>query len=289
MLWPTIPGDDDLSPSVLQLMAASDELARQGAYLLQAGAKLKASGYEPEGFQLPIVSDGVRTTVPLSILDRNGNRALVYTNGLEWSEERVQNLRFWIEAIRGPAQVHSSIPIIVVSEHDSEAVRALPSVGQFLVIPVSSKGEPAGPVESPRSELKAKGIAPDRFAKELASQAVAFLGRSGLSLDYSPESLKIVDSFLEEARSRPREEVAALVVAVGCYVGEVVCRHLGGQWRDIADTSMGKVASAPVVVELPGEMFCNPLGKVAKRLNQGEGDSVAFFFHMLKNRDKLPK
>jgi hypothetical protein len=97
MIWPTIPGDDGFSPSVLQLVAGSEELARQGLYLLQAGARLKSSGYEPEGFQLPIVADGVRTTVPLSTHDRDGKRALIYTNGLEWSEERVQNLRFWIE------------------------------------------------------------------------------------------------------------------------------------------------------------------------------------------------
>jgi hypothetical protein len=177
----------------------------------------------------------------------------------------------------------------VVSEHDSEAVRALSSVAQFLVIPVSSKDERGDAAGSPRSELKAKGIAPDRFAKELAGQGLAILGRSGLALDYSPESLKIVDSFLEEARSRCGKEVATLVVAVGGYVGEVLCRHPGGQWRDIADTSMGKVSSAPVVVELRGEMFCNPLGKVAKRLSQGDGDSVFFFFQVLKNRDKLPK
>jgi hypothetical protein len=70
--------------------------------------------------------------------------------------------------------------------------------------------------------------APDVIA-DLAASCVRFVHRAlGIELDYTPETLPLLDHYLREAHGVPRAEIVELVVpAAGAYFGEVVRRHLG--------------------------------------------------------------
>lgn len=64
---------------------------------------------------------------------------------------------------------------------------------------------------------------------DLAAACVRFVQTSlGIVLDFTPETLPILDHYLIEARKTPREEFLQLLApAAGAYFGEVVRTHLG--------------------------------------------------------------
>jgi hypothetical protein len=65
--------------------------------------------------------------------------------------------------------------------------------------------------------------------EDLAASCVRFVTRAvGIELDYTPETLPILDHYLREARGVAKEDSLKLVApAAGAYFGEVVRRHLG--------------------------------------------------------------
>ena len=70
--------------------------------------------------------------------------------------------------------------------------------------------------------------------RELAEACVRFVERAvGIALDYTPDTLPILDHYLQEARDVGHEEVVDLVApSAGAYFGEVVRRQLGaGRWH----------------------------------------------------------
>jgi hypothetical protein len=102
---------------------------------------------------------------------------------------------------------------------------------------------------------------------------------SRVDLDYSVASLQDVDAILERFHQDGvnQEAIGSILFAFGCYVGEVFVRHAHGQWVDV-DASAMKGAASFMVLELPGGKYCNPIGKVFKRVENGDEDSVAYFF-----------
>ena len=54
----------------------------------------------------------------------------------------------------------------------------------------------------------------------------------GVDLDYSPGSLEAVDAQVESLREEglTGEGAAEALFVLGCYVGEVMSRALGGRW-----------------------------------------------------------
>jgi|SRR6478609_4706842 len=103
---------------------------------------------------------------------------------------------------------------------------------------------------------------------------------SGVDLDYSVASLKLVDAIIEGLRQDgcTSEQISATLFAFGCYVGEVFVRHADAQWRNAAETPMAELSGFPLVIELGEKSLCNPIGKVFKRLENGEADSLPYFF-----------
>lgn len=122
-----------------------------------------------------------------------------------------------------------------------------------------------------------------KFARDIAASAAEI---SGVELDYSIESLKAVDEIIEGMRQDgcTTDQIAETLFGFGCYVGEVFVRQAGGQWRNTAKTSMAQFAGVPLVVELGKETWCNPIGKVFKRLENGEGDSLPYFYQVFAER-----
>ncbi len=104
-----------------------------------------------------------------------------------------------------------------------------------------------------------------------------------LSLDFSSDSLTGVETVLghlqtllagASAEERPRDDqIDAAIKSWGVYVGEVLRRHYGGRW---------KLNPADKVLQLDiGSATVFPLRKVQKRLFEGPGDNIAFYFHAM--------
>jgi hypothetical protein len=73
---------------------------------------------------------------------------------------------------------------------------------------------------------------------DLADSCVRFVKRAlRIELDYTPETLPILDHYLREAQGIDREEIISLVApAAGAYFGEVVRRQLGpSRWHWVSD------------------------------------------------------
>ena len=111
--------------------------------------------------------------------------------------------------------------------------------------------------------------------------------RAGGALDYSPESLDVVEEILAEASQHfsemPDEQIRGLVQQVGCYILEVAYKKFGGQylWHDDQD--------APVLVvgEPDKHVAIVTWGKVNGRLAGDPGDNIAYFFEGFAERAAL--
>lgn len=113
-----------------------------------------------------------------------------------------------------------------------------------------------------------------------ADTVVAAEEISGVRLDYSVDSLEAVDAIIGQMRGDgcTSSQIAETLFVFGCYVGEVFVRQANGQWRDAAGSPMDGRTRFPMVVELPDGAYCNPIGKVFKRLDNGEADNLPQFF-----------
>lgn len=103
-----------------------------------------------------------------------------------------------------------------------------------------------------------------------------------IDLDYSPESLTLVDEIIGRFHRDKLsvESIGATLFAFGCYVGEVFIKNVGGQWRKEEETTMRGFGGCFIVLELPNGKICNPVGKVFKRLEIGDGESVRYFYQV---------
>jgi len=122
-------------------------------------------------------------------------------------------------------------------------------------------------------------LMPDK-AKSLAEIAVQTAEKMrGKHLDYSPESLKVIDQlvlgFREEGNTA--EAMNRTLVVLGCYVGEVMVRSLGYKWDNPNKKEMS-VGFSITGVRASNGSFSNPIGKVFKLMENGKEDSVAWFY-----------
>lgn len=106
---------------------------------------------------------------------------------------------------------------------------------------------------------------------------------SGKTLDYSVKSLKIVDKIVGGFHSEgvTVQAIAETVFGFGCYVGEVLVRHAAGTWRAATQEEMDTIYGVPLIVVLSGGVTANPIGKVIKRLENGDIDNIHYFYRMI--------
>jgi hypothetical protein len=99
---------------------------------------------------------------------------------------------------------------------------------------VQSNGAGKNGIGAHEPPSREAGPAP-QAVQDLAEACVRFVERAiGLRLDYEPETLSILDHYLEQGRSSTgeRPEAAVLVAhAAGAYFGEVVRRRYPSWWR----------------------------------------------------------
>jgi len=99
-------------------------------------------------------------------------------------------------------------------------------------------------------------------------------------LDYSPASLEAVDAQIESFREEglTAEDAAEALFVLGCYLGQVMVRRLGGRWVATAVSALARVSPWPMVVVLPGGSTWDPIGKTYKRLELGDAEYLPAFF-----------
>jgi hypothetical protein len=120
--------------------------------------------------------------------------------------------------------------------------------------------------------------APPAPVAELAAACVRFVAtRYGIPLDFTPETLSLVDQWVSDARSEMKErpEVVDLVQgAAGAYFGEVVRRTFGATWRTEGDYPGWRLLMSTV--------YCafNPVGVAREALLLAEAEGWHAHFEL---------
>ncbi|WP_051366939.1 hypothetical protein [Hamadaea tsunoensis] len=108
------------------------------------------------------------------------------------------------------------------------------------------------------------------------------LSSSGYPADFSPGSLWAVDRFFDDqsvaGRARPGglldKDLGGRLFAVGAYVGEVIRRAVGAQWRTDDQDPHGEVN---VELVLPDGSTVWPVQRVMKRFKNGAEDGLVAY------------
>ena len=108
-----------------------------------------------------------------------------------------------------------------------------------------------------------------------------------IDLDFSIESLMRLDGLIEHLRQGglTSERMAEVIFSFGCYLGEVFVRHAGGEWCPTEGSPMEGVTGFPLIIQLDTYKYCNPIGKVFKRLDQGAAHGLPAFYRLYTRRD----
>ncbi|MBD3676519.1 MAG: hypothetical protein HUJ26_23660 [Planctomycetaceae bacterium] len=123
-----------------------------------------------------------------------------------------------------------------------------------------------------------------RFAADIAEVAEQ---NTGVPLDYSVESLEIVDEIIGGFHEQgvELERVEATIFGFGCYVGEVFVKNVNASWRMCTEDEFENMFGVPMILEMGEENLVNPIGKVIKRLENGEEDNLPYFYHVFTSPD----
>lgn len=92
-----------------------------------------------------------------------------------------------------------------------------------------------------------------------------------LQLDYSATSIQALEQLIAANFDPPGSSFVGdtLPVGVGCYVGEVVVRTLGGQWN---------VEGKPEINDIGPIQAVFPIQKAVKRFSNGPEDSLHSYY-----------
>jgi hypothetical protein len=100
----------------------------------------------------------------------------------------------------------------------------------------------------------------------------------GEEISYSPSFLSSVERLIDRLSKHQVEDVAETLFCLGCYVGEVIVRNIGGQWVRPEDVEMGPYSRFPLVLMMPSGHVWNPIGKTFKRFEMGSSESIAHLY-----------
>lgn len=110
---------------------------------------------------------------------------------------------------------------------------------------------------------------------------VMALNSSGYKADYTLESMKEIDRFIDEQSgengiiSRGRGKI---LFSLGCYVGETVIRLCGGKWHTDDNDPQGEINAS---VELDNGTVIFPMQRVIKRYQNGSEDGIYAYVYVL--------
>lgn len=109
------------------------------------------------------------------------------------------------------------------------------------------------------------------------------LNSSGYKADYTIESMKEIDRFIDEQSgedgiiSRGRGKI---LFSLGCYVGETVIRLFGGKWHTDDNDPEGEINAS---VELENGTVIFPIQRVIKRYQNGSEDGIYAYVYVLSS------
>lgn len=138
-----------------------------------------------------------------------------------------------------------------------------------------------------------RAFSPDKTQKETTmldedihtacEWVVTALNSSGYKADYTVESMKEIDRFLDEQGgengiiSRGRGKI---LFSLGCYVGETVIRLFGGKWHTDDNDPEGEINAS---VELENGTVIFPIQRVIKRYQNGSEDGIYAYVYVLSS------
>jgi hypothetical protein len=101
-----------------------------------------------------------------------------------------------------------------------------------------------------------------------------------VDLDFSTRSLENLDALVDTLREDglSGEEAAEALFVMGCYLGEVLVRRLGGAWLATPLSPLKDVSPWPMVVGLPDGSTWDAIGKVFRRLELGDSEYLPAFY-----------
>jgi len=110
-------------------------------------------------------------------------------------------------------------------------------------------------------------------------------------LDFSPDSLERVDAHIDSLREEgiDAEGAAETLFVLGCYLGEVMVRHLGGAWVATMRSPLRGVSPWPMVVALGDGSAWDAIGKAYKRLELGDAEYLPAFFKTAAGGGRSPR
>jgi hypothetical protein len=121
-------------------------------------------------------------------------------------------------------------------------------------------------------------------AEHAALAVLAASEEYDILLDYSPQSVARIDEQIESLRDDgfTGEDVAETLFVFGCYLGEVMVRHLGGRWVVASQSALAGVCPWPMVVVLDGGSVWDTIGKVFRRLELGDSEYLPAYLSMAR-------
>lgn len=125
-----------------------------------------------------------------------------------------------------------------------------------------------------------------KLADEIAERAAGHVSNAretfGVTFDYSPQSLQLVDHVITKFH-RDRAMFDHTIVTYGCYIGETIRRSLGGEW-----TPGSEDEGQPVLKDVGGSVTVFPIAWAAKRFANGDIDRISFkYTSLLSTLDRL--
>lgn len=118
--------------------------------------------------------------------------------------------------------------------------------------------------------------APLAFVEDAKIAIDAAKKTMGIKLRYNRKSLRRVDEIIE-AMGKPKD-LSRMVHNLGSYVGEVFRRVYKGWW---VWNEEWETWSVVIPRKRKEDFHIFPFAKVMKRFEYGEGDSIAFYAHVL--------
>jgi hypothetical protein len=119
--------------------------------------------------------------------------------------------------------------------------------------------------------------------EDIPSAAVAAgraLTQSGYTANFSPETLWQVEKYFTDntRNGKPRGDLSSdtgkRLFAIGCYVGEVIRRSRGGEWRASDEDPKGEIN---IALALPDGTEIWPVQRLLKRIAGGDSESIAAY------------
>ena len=112
------------------------------------------------------------------------------------------------------------------------------------------------------------------------------LNSSGYAVDYSVDSMKEIDRFIDEQNlpggliERNRGQI---IFALGAFIGQTTIKLYGGEWITDDNDPRGELE---IAVKLPNGFLMWPVQKCIKRCQFGQEESIYSYVRAISSLDK---